>query len=241
MKRRSFIPLTLLGASGLGAAPAVAQTADQSEAYLATIVLFAGKAPPSGWAFCEGQLLRIPQNTALFSVLGSKFGGDPRYSFALPDLRSAVPGGASSGLHYMICVRGSYPVQSGSVSANPPTLLSAAGLGAAPVVAQGLAHGYIGTIVLWAGNAPPDYAWLFCEGQQLSLQDYTALFEVMGRRDPEQAYSFALPDLRDALPRGVSGLHYMICVWGVYPSTTGLARSVAVPLSEGVQTMRPTT
>jgi microcystin-dependent protein len=47
--------------------------------------------PPKGWALCNGQLLPINQNQALFSLLGTTFGGDGRVNFALPDLRGRVP------------------------------------------------------------------------------------------------------------------------------------------------------
>jgi microcystin-dependent protein len=47
--------------------------------------------PPKGWAFCNGQLLPINQNQALFSLLGTTFGGDGRVNFALPDLRARTP------------------------------------------------------------------------------------------------------------------------------------------------------
>jgi microcystin-dependent protein len=46
---------------------------------------------PTGWAFCDGQLLPISQNTALFSLLGTTYGGDGKSTFALPDLQGAVP------------------------------------------------------------------------------------------------------------------------------------------------------
>ena len=46
---------------------------------------------PRGWAFCDGQLLPIAQNTALFSILGTTYGGDGRTTFALPDLRGCTP------------------------------------------------------------------------------------------------------------------------------------------------------
>lgn len=61
------------------------------EAYLGQIMLFAGPYAPSGWAFCDGQMLSITQNSALFAVLGIQFGGDGRSTFALPDLRGRVP------------------------------------------------------------------------------------------------------------------------------------------------------
>jgi microcystin-dependent protein len=55
------------------------------------VTLFAGNFAPSGWAFCDGQLLAISQNTALFSILGTTYGGDGRTTFALPNLQAAVP------------------------------------------------------------------------------------------------------------------------------------------------------
>ncbi len=60
-----------------------------SDPFIAEIVMFAGTFAPRGWAFCEGQLLPIAQNQALFSLLGTTFGGDGRTTFALPDLRGA--------------------------------------------------------------------------------------------------------------------------------------------------------
>lgn len=55
------------------------------------IRLFAGNFAPRNWAFCNGQLLSIAQNTALFSILGTTYGGNGQTTFALPDLRSRVP------------------------------------------------------------------------------------------------------------------------------------------------------
>jgi microcystin-dependent protein len=67
------------------------------EPFLGTVVLFAGNFAPRGWAFCQGQLLPIAQNTALFSLLGTTFGGDGQTTFALPDLRGCVPVGTGQG------------------------------------------------------------------------------------------------------------------------------------------------
>ncbi len=57
---------------------------------LGEIKLFAGSYDPVGWAACDGRLLPISSNTALFSVLGTSYGGDGRTTFALPDLRGRV-------------------------------------------------------------------------------------------------------------------------------------------------------
>ncbi|WP_274366125.1 phage tail protein [Paenibacillus thermotolerans] len=64
-----------------------------AEPYLGEIRLFAfqGQNPPSGWAVCDGRLLNIDQNMALYSLLGTSFGGDGKVNFALPDLRGRVP------------------------------------------------------------------------------------------------------------------------------------------------------
>lgn len=70
------------------------------EPFLAQIVFFGGNFAPRGWAFCEGQLLPINNYQALFSLLGTIYGGDGRTTFALPDLRgrSIVSPGTGPGL-----------------------------------------------------------------------------------------------------------------------------------------------
>src|SRR5436853_7748499 len=68
-----------------------------SEPFIAEIVMFAGNFAPRGWAFCQGQILAIAQNTALFSLLGTTYGGNGQTTFALPDLRGRVPNSAGQG------------------------------------------------------------------------------------------------------------------------------------------------
>ena len=62
-----------------------------AEPFLSEIRLMSFVFPPKGWALCNGQLLPINQNQALFSLLGTTFGGDGRVNFALPELRGRVP------------------------------------------------------------------------------------------------------------------------------------------------------
>jgi microcystin-dependent protein len=62
-----------------------------SEPFLAEIRMFGFNFAPKGWAFCDGQLMPISQNTALFSLLGTNFGGDGRTTFGLPNLQAKVP------------------------------------------------------------------------------------------------------------------------------------------------------
>ena len=59
--------------------------------FVAEIRIFPFNFPPKGWAFCDGQILPLSQNTALFSLLGTTYGGDGRVNFALPNLQGRVP------------------------------------------------------------------------------------------------------------------------------------------------------
>ena len=79
------------------------------EGTIGVVQLFAGNFAPTGWAECKGQLLPINQNTALFSILGTTYGGDGRITFALPNLSNAAP---QPGLRYIICVEGIFPSRS---------------------------------------------------------------------------------------------------------------------------------
>lgn len=65
--------------------------------FIGQISIFAGNFAPRGWAFCNGQILSIAQNTALFSILGTTYGGNGQTTFALPDLRGRVPVSAGVG------------------------------------------------------------------------------------------------------------------------------------------------
>ena len=69
----------------------------QQDGFIGEVKMFAGNFAPRGWAFCEGQELLISQNTALYYILGTTYGGDGRTTYALPDLRSRVAVGPGTG------------------------------------------------------------------------------------------------------------------------------------------------
>lgn len=76
-----------------------------AQPYIGEIRMFAGNFPPNGWMFCEGQLLPISENDALFTLLGTTYGGDGQSTFALPNLQSRVPmhfGTGPDGVTYQI-------------------------------------------------------------------------------------------------------------------------------------------
>jgi len=62
-----------------------------ADPFVGEIRMFAGDFAPSGWSLCDGALVPISSNTALFSLLGTTYGGDGRTTFALPDLRGRIP------------------------------------------------------------------------------------------------------------------------------------------------------
>ena len=76
-----------------------------AQPYVGEIRMFAGNFAPAGWMFCEGQLLPISENEALFQLIGTTYGGDGQESFGLPDLRGRLPlhfGSGSSGTTYSL-------------------------------------------------------------------------------------------------------------------------------------------
>jgi microcystin-dependent protein len=69
-----------------------------SEPFLGEIKIISWNFPPKGWSFCNGQLLPINQNQALFSILGTTYGGDGRVNFALPNLQGRIPVHVGNGI-----------------------------------------------------------------------------------------------------------------------------------------------
>lgn len=106
-----------------------------SEPYIGEIRMFGGTFAPCGWAFCNGQLLSIAENTALYSLLGTTYGGDGQNTFALPDLRgrapvhigSTYPQGTSIGVENVTLTTTQMPTHS-----HPALALSSAGSSATP-------------------------------------------------------------------------------------------------------------
>jgi len=98
-KRTSSIFITLFMAVMITAGINIkqAKACGGNDSYLATMCVFAGNFAPRGYAFAQGQLLPISSNTALFSLLGTIYGGDGRTTFALPDTRGRALIGAGRG------------------------------------------------------------------------------------------------------------------------------------------------
>jgi len=153
--------------------------------FMGQVALFGGNRAPEGWAFAHGQLLDIASNSALFSLLGTAFGGDGRTTFALPDLRGRAAVGEgqdyepSLGLKFYVVVNGTFP------SRERP-------------LGNELA---LGEIVAFAGINRIDRNVFEADGQLLPISQYSALFSLYGTAfGGDGRTTFALPDLRGRSP-----------------------------------------
>jgi microcystin-dependent protein len=122
-----------------------------SDQFVAEIRIFPFNFPPTGWAFCDGQLLPLSQNTALFSLLGTTYGGDGKSTFALPDLQGSVPMqpgqgqglslrdlGEMSGVESITLLVSEIPFHNHAVAASGGDATVAAPNGQLPAKGQGL-------------------------------------------------------------------------------------------------------
>lgn len=179
---------------------------------LGTIYAFAGNYIPEGFAACNGQRLPINNYSALFTLLGTNYGGDGSTYFQVPNLTNALPIGA--GGQYMVgetvgtlsttlfneMVPGSIGATAGAVplSTMQPSLalnyiINVEGLYNAMTEDSPM----LGQVTMYAGMRPPE-GWVLCEGQSLSIADYPALYNLLGTAFGGDGVStFALPDLRD--------------------------------------------
>lgn len=195
--------------------------------FLGSIVKAAYSNTPGGYAACEGQLLSIAQNTALFSLIGTMYGGNGTSTFALPDLRGKTLIGAgtelSSGTTYVVGeVVGQNAVT--ITNANLPTNMGGQGVainniepsvavnfyiipfGIFPSNGSGSPDSeqpFIGEILAFAGNFIPGDG-IACDGRLLQIADYDTLFALIGTTyGGDGQTTFGVPDLRG---RSIVGL-----------------------------------
>ena len=196
--------------------------------YLGEMRLFAGNFAPQGMATANGQTMLISQNTALFSILGTTYGGDGKSTFQLPDLggRLAISHGQGTGLsdysigeedgsQFFNIYQNNLPFQSGGTSLpaenRQPDLAMHYMIQVFGVFPSsgggGATSGLLGTVALFAGNfSPTDF--MNCDGQLLSIEEFSALYAVIGTTYGGDGVStFALPDLRGRALVGVSATH----------------------------------
>ena len=163
------------------------------EGYIGEIRLFGGNFAPRSWAFCDGQLLPISQNTALFSILGTMYGGDGRTTFALPDLRGRAPLGVGHG-------PGLQDVRQGEKGGSETVTLTAAQLPS---------HNHQLKVAGEEGNKKQPSEGFLAVGSYHSTADDTAPSDAITNTGANQPVSVVQPFL---------GLRYIICLQGIFPS-----------------------
>jgi microcystin-dependent protein len=187
---------------------------------------------PSGWTTASGQTLPISQNTALFSLLGTTYGGNGINTFALPDLRGRAPIGAGptqtlgqmTGTELLSMTVGQMPAHdhtlpslaavTGATGGSQPQSTMQPTLALNYIIAtsgifpsQGGGSGttdepLLGQIDLFAGNFAPD-GWALCNGQLLPIAQDQALFAILGTTYGGNGQTtFALPNLQDNIAVG---------------------------------------
>ena len=196
-----------------------------SAAFLGQVATFAGDFVPSGWMPADGQLLSIASNTALFSLLGTTYGGDGVSTFALPDLQGrvavgadgAIPLGTTFGQESTTLTVAQLPPHDHTLPSGGVTGMTGGGqpvtndqpsLALTYLIAlNGIypSHGggggfdpslpTLGEITEFAGNFAPS-GWAFADGQLLFISANTALFSLLGTTyGGNGTTTFALPDL----------------------------------------------
>ena len=179
------------------------------EGYIAEIRLFAGNFAPRGWAFCNGQILSIAQNTALFALLGTTYGGNGQTTFALPDLRGRVAVGPGQG-------PGLPAVNLGQMSGEPNHTL---------IITEMPAHNHVAQVTVRAydegfggggsSSVPTNNVWSsVASGSPYNNTSNTAMNPgavqtVIGIAGGSQPHNNMQPYL---------GVNYIICMEGIYPS-----------------------
>ena len=175
------------------------------EGTIAEIRMFAGNFAPRNWAFCSGQILSIAQNTALFSLLGTTYGGNGQTTFALPDMRSRIPVGTGQG-------PGLSNYQLGQMAGAESTTLQASNL-------PSHSHGISGTAKMPTTNVTAD---ALTPTNNYFANDGSTKFNTSGSGTMKPAnVSLSLGSnggtpVNNLMP--YLGIGYIICMFGIFPS-----------------------
>lgn len=181
------------------------------EGYIAEIRMFAGNFEPKYWAYCQGQILSITQNTALFSLLGTTYGGNGQTTFGLPDLRGRVPVGTGQGPGLSNVVLGELsgtPTNSLTVNNLPAHNHTATGT-VTPAASTG-GRGVTTTNVP-TNNFPAQTA----EGTNIYA---TSSNVAMGQSTVQVTVGVTGSNVPVNNMQPYLGMNYIICLYGIYPS-----------------------
>ena len=175
--------------------------------FIGEIVMFGGNFAPRNWAFCDGQLLPIAQNTALFSILGTTYGGDGRTTFALPDLRgrAVIHEGSGPGLTFrMLGQRGGTETNTLNVAQMPSH--SHLAVGTLHATNNTLANERTPAGRNLAGNATNEQYTTNPADSPMAANNVSV---TVGNTGGNQSVNNMQP---------WATVNYIICLFGVYPS-----------------------
>lgn len=162
---------------------------------LGEIRLFGGNFAPEGWRFCDGSRMSVAEDRALYGKIGTKYGGDGRTTFLLPDLRGRAPmhraDGASLGTKGNITVEAARPsVRHARLALNFIIDVSDASY---PTYEP-----FLGEIRAFGCNFAPE-GWRRCDGSLLAIESNVALFSLFNKTfGGDGSRTFGLPDLHEA-------------------------------------------
>jgi microcystin-dependent protein len=180
------------------------------EGTIGEIRMFAGNFAPRNWAFCNGQLLSISQNTALFSILGTTYGGNGQTTFALPDFRGriALQPGTGPGLSNVVL---------GEVSGTESTTLTVNQLPAHNHT--GSAAGFnMGGFAERPGTSDSPVSKYHSIIADVNIKPYSTTNDVT--MAPFNAPALAISGASQPAPirQPYLGMNYVICLFGIFPS-----------------------
>ena len=178
------------------------------EGVIGYTTLFAGNFAPKNWSFCAGQIINIASNTALFSILGTTYGGNGTTTFALPDLRGRTIVGQGTGPGLSSYVLG----EQGGVE-NTTLLITQMPTHVHPVVTTATPQCTTNAFNSSTPNASmyspdPNGALAFSGDDSMSMKPYPGTI-TMATAGSSQPFEILCPFL---------GLNYVICMFGVYPA-----------------------
>jgi microcystin-dependent protein len=172
-----------------------------SDPYIGEIRMFAGNFAPAGWAFCDGRLLAIAENDALFTLIGTTYGGDGQSTFALPDLRGRVPVhmGQGPGISQSYQIGEAAGVESVTVTMQQTPVHN---------------HAFVASTASGAANAP--------QGNVVATPAVAKLYRLTSPSDPlaanmiggsggSQPHDNRMPFI---------AINYIISLFGIFPSPT---------------------
>ncbi len=176
------------------------------EGTIGTIMMFAGNFAPRNWAYCAGQLISISSNTALFSILGTTYGGDGRSTFGLPDLqgRVAVGAGQGPGLSFYALGQSAGAETETMTAASMPAHTHAAGAVTIPLASTA------GSLTSANGNilSTPNVDTYATPGTTPAV-NYGSFSATVSPQGGSQPFSIMQP---------YECINFVICQFGIYPA-----------------------